>query len=481
LVSITLIPPIVWLCANSLCAFLWIKPFHDVAKFTDLKLDLKEKLSTAFEYEQDRAAPQNENSFTKTPNLRDIQYQDAVNTARSIDPQEAFPLLWLRRPTIVALGFLVVVLGLVLLPNPMDAILAEREAIKRTAQEQAEKIENIRNEIARNEEISPDKQESLLRQLDELTENLRQNPGNLEMALAELSKMENTFQRDLDQNSDLYMALLEATTSQLQALAQESKYPTSTANEVLEQIGSNLDVMSPQERQEFAEILANLAALAAQAGNQSMAQALANMSQATISGNSDIAAQAANEASEALTKTQQELQDQQIIQQVLSQVQNSSHVIAQAGSGNQETAGQGMKSNGNRENQGQGQNGSGKSGGGTKADSLPPGTGRGQASRPEEAENIQSVGELINQDSNMWERRSNDGQEIWVPGLDTGLGETIVRDIQNTSSGIAGPALIPYQQVYTQYSQAAQQAINQNVIPSEYQDLVREYFSQLEP
>ena len=481
LLSITLIPPILWLCANIIYTFLSIKPFLDVAKSIDMKLDLKEKLSTAFEYEQVRSTPQNENSFPKTPNLRDIQYQDAYNTARSIDPQKAFPLLWLRRPTIAALGFLVVVLGLVLLPNPMDVIIAEREAINRATQVQTDKLENIRNDIARSEELSPDKQISLLRQLDELTENLRQNPGNLELALADLSKLENALHRDLDQNSDLSKASLEAITSQLQALAIVNKYPTTSSNEILEFISSNLDDMDPLERQELAEVLANMAAQAAQAGNQSLAKALANMSQATISGSSETVHQAASEVSESLIKTQQELQDQRSIQQVLSQVQNSSQVIAQAGSGNQETAGQGLNSNGSGENQGQGQNGSGKSGGGTKADTLPPGTGRGQANHPEEAENYRSAGELIEKESNTWNRLSNNGQEIWIPGLVTDQGETIARDTPNTSSGIADPILIPYQQVYAQYSETAQQAINHNIIPSEYKDLVREYFSQLEP
>ncbi len=68
-----------------------------------------------------------------------------------------------------------------------------------------------------------------------------------------------------------------------------------------------------------------------------------------------------------------------------------------------------------------------------------------------------------------------------IPGQDTGQGETITRENPNPSGGLPGNALIPYQQAYTQYLEAAQQAINRSEIPTGYRDLVRDYFTQLEP
>ena len=47
--------------------------------------------------------------------------------------------------------------------------------------------------------------------------------------------------------------------------------------------------------------------------------------------------------------------------------------------------------------------------------------------------------------------------------------------------GVTNPALIPYDQVFYNYMNAANQAIDQNYIPSSLEDYVRLYFSSLEP
>jgi hypothetical protein len=121
------------------------------------------------------------------------------------------------------------------------------------------------------------------------------------------------------------------------------------------------------------------------------------------------------------------------------------------------------------------------SGGGTKADTLPPGTGSGQAGRPEDADTGGASGELGDQVFIPWERRPSEGDVVSIPGQDTGQGETITRENPNPSGGLPGDALIPYQQAYVQYLEAAQQAINRSEIPTVYRDLVRDYFTQLEP
>ena len=162
--------------------------------------------------------------------------------------------------------------------------------------------------------------------------------------------------------------------------------------------------------------------------------------------------------------------------------------MARAGQGNTQQAAEqqpGVDSQGNSpgqgNNPGQGQSGQGMSGGGTKADQLPPGTGSSQPERPRNFDTGAPVGELGEQVFIPWERRSNQGEFVHIPGQDSGRGETNVRENPNPSAGLQGSALIPYQQVYTQYVEAAQQAINQNEIPYAYRDLVRDYFTQLEP
>jgi len=47
--------------------------------------------------------------------------------------------------------------------------------------------------------------------------------------------------------------------------------------------------------------------------------------------------------------------------------------------------------------------------------------------------------------------------------------------------GVTNPALIPYAQVYYNYTNVANQAIDKNYIPTNLVDYVRLYFSSLEP
>ncbi len=51
----------------------------------------------------------------------------------------------------------------------------------------------------------------------------------------------------------------------------------------------------------------------------------------------------------------------------------------------------------------------------------------------------------------------------------------------NTNVNNAGPALVPYEQVYGQYQQQAGNALKSDYIPQGYKDLVRDYFSNIEP
>jgi hypothetical protein len=219
-----------------------------------------------------------------------------------------------------------------------------------------------------------------------------------------------------------------------------------------------------------------------------LAQALASISQVSLSGDSNAASQAASDMAAAMEQAQSELFTQSSLQQTLNQLQSSSMAIARAGNTSNQTASQGPNT-GNSQGQtagqgnqsGQGQSGQGQSGGGTKADALPPGTGSGQAKKPENIETERSIAALGEQIFIPWERRPAEGPEVNITGQDTGQGQSVSREIQNPSTGMTTNALIPYQYVFTQYMDAAQQAIDRVQIPPDYRDLVRDYFSQLEP
>ena len=116
---------------------------------------------------------------------------------------------------------------------------------------------------------------------------------------------------------------------------------------------------------------------------------------------------------------------------------------------------------------------------------MPPGTGQGQAARPQGEGRPGGVGALDQQiyapAALRRERSPGSGDELTIPGQDTGQGETEVRERADPLPGSAGEALVPYHQVYYEYLDAANEAMEQSYIPSGLKEVVREYFSRLEP
>jgi hypothetical protein len=239
-----------------------------------------------------------------------------------------------------------------------------------------------------------------------------------------------------------------------------------------------------------------MAARAAQAGDASLAQALSALAQAAQAGDAQGASEAATSAAEALRQAQGELSTQGALQRSLAQLQQSQQALAQAGQGEgtqgqgsqgqgaQDQAGQGSQGQsgqGNQGHAGQGQGGQGQGGQGTKADQLPPGRRQGEAGRPEGEARPGEEGTLDQQVYVPWERRPGSGDEVTLPGQDSGQGESEVRERENPLPGSPGDALVPYYEFYAQYLDAANEAMERTYVPEGLREYVREYFTRLEP
>src|SRR5690606_1199115 len=212
------LPPVIWLLAVIAYSLLRPMPLIQVARRADVELGLKERLSTG--YILDAGGSHHSRMFASfEPDLVSRQKADAVETARLVDPRRAFPLLWLQRPLIAAALGLAAAGTLLYLPNPMDAVLDERRAVAEAADNQARELEELREEIAASQELTPEEQEELLRRLEELANQLRQNRGDREQALADLSRLEEALRRRTDPNAGARQAALEALAAQMQDLA----------------------------------------------------------------------------------------------------------------------------------------------------------------------------------------------------------------------------------------------------------------------
>jgi hypothetical protein len=498
----TLIPLPAWLLGLLSYTLLRPMPLLVIARRLDHELELRERLGTAYLLEAasvDRSEqPKPQRQFQA--NLVKLQREDALFKIRVIDPRRALPLIWHMRSLLVSACLTLGLALLVILPNPMDAIIAQRVAIAQAAEEQAETIDRLREEIAESDELSPELQEELMRRLAELADQLRNNQGDLAEALADLSRLEEALRAQLDPQASLRQATLEALAAQLQTLAQTEGSQVSDISdtaEALNQLAEMMAQMEPTQREELAQTLAQMAARASQAGDSSLAQALANLAGAAQTGDAQAATQAASQAGQAFSRAQSEFSDQASLQQALSGLQESRQALGRAGQGRSAASvpGQGQGSgqadgnddgggdgdgDGSGQGQGQGQGQPG-GGGGTTADTLPPATSSGTAGRPQgdgQAGGVTDIGEQVYAP---WEHRPDSGEQVFIPGQDTDQGDTQVRERPDPLPGTYNPVLMPYYDVFYTYVEAANQVIEQSYIPSGLKDYVREYFSNLEP
>lgn len=451
-----------------------------VARRTDAEMDLRDRLSTALELSHD--APERRSHFDAT--LVAYQQADALNVAHSLDPRQAFPLRWPRRPLALAAAGLLVALLLAFLPNPMDAVLVERAAVAAAAEEKAEQLEQLAEELAQDESLDPADREDLLRQLREAAERLRSNPGDRERALADLARLEEALRRQLDPQSAARQAALEALAADLAQLAGAADQdPTlDEAARLLEELAEQADRMSAEEREALAGAIEEAAGQLA-GSDAGLAQALSQLAQSLRQGN--VSAQSAQAAADALRAAAGDAALQQALAQALNQAQGAADALARAGQSGQAQAsrpGRGQQGQG-QQGQGQGQQGQGQgqpgSGGGTSARTLPPGTRTGRAGDPANPNKDYQVGEL---DSVFapWQQ-SQPGEPDFLPGRQTGEGEETTREGAQPQPGVASASLVPYAQVYASYAAAAAEAMEREYVPTGLRDYVREYFTQLEP
>lgn len=489
----TLAPLAIWLLSVS--AYAALKPMSamHVARRVDQALRLRQRLSTALAFESPSAT---QTAFALSaapyadPRLVSAQRADALSFAAAVQPSRDLPLIWQPRPLWLASAFIACVILSALLPNPMDEILAQRRQLQEEATRQAQKIDELRKEIAESQELSPQTQEELLRQLAELAEKLRRNPGDLEQALADLSNLEKTLQAQQDANAVSQQANLERLAQRLSSLAQlQPKTKDSAAQaaaQALADITTNLPNLDEAKRQELARELAQMAAESAQSGDADLAQALSALAQALQSGDLQAATQASQNAQDAFSNTEARLNDQAALQSAIAQLQNSRQALAQtarqAASGQNAAQAPGQGS-GQSPGQVAGSNpgNQGGQGGGSKANTLPPTTGgRGDVRPQGEAPNI-APAPLSQQVYAPWQRAPGSSDRLFIPGQDTGQGQTQVNPGQSNLPGTDNPALVPYNQVFYDYYNLASQTMQQSHIPTALLSYVKNYFSLLAP
>jgi len=425
----------------------------------DLRLGLRERLSTAWER---RAA----NGV-----MDGLLREDALQHAERDRLKHAFPTRVSRREASVLAVVAVAALALAVLPNPMDQVLAQRQADHVSQTKAATTIRDVQHKIAASatpapvdpkvQKILSDAQQKIAQAQDPRQALEAITPA--EQQLQQLSDPQTPARTSTAQN---LAGSLSATTAG-NAAGQALTLSPSKGAQALRDLASQLQSLTPEKQAQLAKALADAAQ---NAQDTTMAASLQRASAALSSGDVAAAAGALSDVAGQLDS----LQDQQSNDQAIAAAINGLEAARQglAAQADRDAAGSGASGataaaspaaspaasaaagNGNGSGNGNGTgsgtgsgNGNGASGSGSGTGS---GTGSGSGAKP--------------------------GERLYVSGQP--LPGQVVNDPAPLGPGQDVP-LTPYTQVVQAYQQAALDATNQSLIPGSERDLVREYFSRL--
>ncbi len=425
----------------------------------DLQLGLKERLSTAWERRN-----------AKGP-LDDALQLDALRHAERTRLAAAFPLRLRRSEASLIVAAAIAAMGLALLPNPMNQVLAQRHADHVSQTQAAGILAATKKQLAA--VSSPAPVDPKVQKILQDAQSKIANAPDPRSALESITPAEQQLLQLSDPLTPARISTAQNLASSLGATnagrAAGQAISTSPAKgaQSLRDLATQLQSLTPEDRAALAKALADAAQ---HAQDPTMAVSLQKASDALASSDLSGAASALNDLSGQLDALQQqESNDQEIAaavnglegarQQLATQADRDAGLASaspaagsssSSGSGSSQAGGNGSgNGSGNGTGGGTGSGGSGSGGtGGIGASGS--GAGAGTAGKPTE--------------------------QLYVPG------QPVPGQSENDPTPL-GPGqnvpLTPYMQVVQAYQQAALDASNQSLIPGSERDLIREYFSSL--
>jgi hypothetical protein len=515
-------------------ALIWLRsrPAVHSARQFDQQFRLGERVSTALELIDGR--------IQSTAELTGFQIEDAWRRGQGIDPGHELPLATDKRAWAAAVVALIAIVILFLLPNPQTPIDAQMAARQAAIDDASDQVERIMQEIAADTTLNDAERQQLLEQLEKTNMILEQEQVTPEEAFAALSEAEAELQQradGLNQQAQQQGAAIQQVAQTLQdAMAGAGEQQeTQDAIPTLEELGQIAPGMTEEQRQQMADALEQAAQQLEQT-NPEAAQALRDAAEALRNGDMEAAQQALQDAADSLRQQQEQMQRQQQsgqqMQQSAQQMQQSASQVAQQQGQQQQGQPQGqqqdqqgqpdsgvqpLQQQGQQQGQQDGQQGQagqpgqqpGETGdqpgqqagqqpssqqGQTQAEEQQPGVGGGAGDQQGGAgddDMLTSPGGQVSQDNDPDGTGEGQFAPVYAPRRVGGEGgpEIILEpdssDVPVQEGEFAqnptGQSLVPYNQVFGDYSDAANRALESDYIPLGLRDIVRDYFSSLEP
>ena len=433
-------------------AYAWLRPrsAFQLARTFDRRFDLAQRLTTALELASGR--------LQTAPAMAAAQQRDTFTAAARIDPRAALPLRLPRRALLALAGLTATLALLLWLPNPQEAVLEQRAAVRAALEEQTEALEAAQTDIAANDTLTKTEREALLEALEEALAALQEPGVTPEEAVAALSEAERALAPLRDSDAAAARRGLEQLSGELQdsdltrdiaeALAAGDYEAAAEALVVFS--GDEDERLTRTEELELGEQLAQ-AADALQATNPELARQFEEIADAIQQGNTNAAREGLQAAAEQLAAEGAEAARQAAVEDTLSAVQQGREAVG---------AEVGFPTEPPDTGQGSAQTGGNQPGAGAPVHSEDAGTGA-------------SYDELY-----VPERLGEGGEGVELPREDED-GVPI-----GTSPG--GPptgeqARVSYREIYSDYAEEAGAALERDYVPLGMKQYVRDYFSALEP
>lgn len=464
------------------------------AHFADRQFGLFERTVTAVEI--------NQQQLTVPPRLAEQQLRDTLTAVEHVNTQTQLPLQIERRDWLIILLGLLLIFTAWYLDNPQATILQQQRTINETIEEQIEELEALQEEILENPALTEEQQEELTQPLESAIEQLQEGNLSQEEAVATLSEAEADL-RELSAQND-QSNLQEALQTAGESLANNNNAQTlgqnlqngnfSQASSATNQLADQLPQLSLDEQQTLAQDLAQTAQ-ALQGTDPELAEQLNAAATALANGDTEAAQQALREASATLQQRAQQNAAAQQAQGTASSLSESRQEVAQAGQQGEGQQGEGQQG------EGQGQSGQGEGAGQGQGEGSGEGTGSGQGGEGQGEGTGSGVA-------------SGEGTGSGGPGPGGGSPDTVFApnpmelsdliesegvDVELPAECLANPAscggllsetdteftdeqsVVPYDQVFGDYRDSANEALADDYIPLGMKDFVRDYFSSLEP
>ena len=445
----------------------------------DLRLGLKERLSTAWERRHE-AGP-----------MDGAQRQDALQRAAGTRLATAFPVRVDRGEASIIAVLAIFALGLALLPNPMDQVLAQRRADKASQARAVKAVRDAQKKVVDSGKPSP--KDALVQKILQDTQAKIREADSPRKALESITPAEQQLQKlsdpgtpALNSSAQNLANALSGTAAGRNAAQAISTSPAKGAQAVRD-LASQLQNLTPQQRDELARALAKASQ---QSQNAQMRDSLSKASSALQSGDTAGAQQSLNDVASQLDSLQQQENTDQAVAAAINGLESARQELATqadrdaSGQGGQPGAGTGASAsasasasgsgngNGNGTGNGNGNgNGTGTGNGNGNGTGTGSGNGSGSGTGSESGTGTGNHGSGTGSGSG-----TSTTERVYVPGQPVPGQST--NDPTPLGPGQDVPTS-PYSQVIQAYQQAALDATGQSLIPGSERDLVRQYFSQL--